>query len=209
VAEEVNCDGNATTTEILECLQAKPASEIAVIRPSVQNNHYIPSIDTHSPSVFLPDTPYNILKDKKANPVPYIIGVVTAEWVGQALGILHSPEQCDQLNENWSDYAEDLLALTDVTKEELDGIKEYYFGDNPIGNETIVNLTNLLSDRTLNHCSYLSAIMHSEMADAYLYYLSKPPAKSYAEKSDPNFNASAIGFLAHADELQVLLRILS
>ncbi|ODM89407.1 Esterase FE4 [Orchesella cincta] len=197
VAEELNCPSNGTTAEIMECFMSKPASEIAIARPSAENGHFAASIDTNSPN-----SPYKILKDKKANSVPYILGIVTAEWLFDALAVLHDPELVKNLNENWADFAGELLTLKDVTNEELDSIKTFYFGENLIGNETTVNLTNLISDRTVNHCSYMSATMHAQLAESYLYYISKPPAKSYAEKVDPNFNAKSYGFLAHADELQ-------
>ncbi|ODM95110.1 Venom carboxylesterase-6 [Orchesella cincta] len=92
VAEELNCPSNGTTAEIMECFMSKPPSEIAIARPSTENGHFAASIDTNSPSVFMPDSPYKILKDKKANSVPYILGIVTAEWLFDALAALHDPE---------------------------------------------------------------------------------------------------------------------
>jgi len=201
VGKELNCS-TESSTQLLECLRTKTAAELAVVRSP--NVVYGLSIDSNSSNPFMPDSPYNQLKNKKANPVPYIIGINSAEWVGTALGILRNPELVTQLNENWSEYAPAILSVADMSKEELDSVKTFYFGNNPIGNETLVNLTNLASDRAFAHCSYLAAIMHSETADTYLYYLSKLPAKSYAEKDDPNFNASAYGLVAHADELQFL-----
>ncbi|CAL8121152.1 unnamed protein product [Orchesella dallaii] len=204
VAEELNCNRDGTTTEILDCFRSKPASEIAIARPSSSSaiNFYVASVDPQSPTVFLPETPYKISSSKKANPVPYIIGVLTAEWVSKALGILGDSESLQKLNDEWTTQAAERWIMNDMTDQEIDSVKTFYFGDKKVGNETIKNLTNLESDRELCHCSYLSAVMHAESANTYLYYLSKTPAKSYAEKADPNFNASSYGFLAHADELQ-------
>ncbi|ODM94707.1 Esterase FE4 [Orchesella cincta] len=202
VGKQLNCS-TTSSTEILECLRSKPAADIAVVRSP--NAVYTLSIDSTSSSVFMPDTPFNLLKNKKANQVPYIIGITSHEWLGTARVISHNTELVKNLNENWSEYAVDLLGVKNMTKEELGSIKTFYFGDKLIGNETFVNLTNIVSDRAFAHCSYLSAAMHGEQSDTYLYYLSKPPAKSYAEKDDAGFtNASAYGFVSHADELQFL-----
>ncbi|ODM94703.1 Fatty acyl-CoA hydrolase precursor, medium chain [Orchesella cincta] len=196
VGKLLNCS-TSSSTEILECLRSKPAADIAVVGPL--NTSLSFSMDSTSSSVFLPDTPFNLLTNKKANKVPYIMGITSEEEIGTALDILHDPELVKKLNENWSDHASDVLGENHLTKDELNSIKTFYFGDKLIGNNTVRNLTNMLSDWKLVHCTYLSATMHGEQSDTYLYYFSKPGAKSYAEKHDPNFNATARGYVAHGD----------
>ncbi|CAL8091987.1 unnamed protein product [Orchesella dallaii] len=199
VGKELNCSTD-TTTQLLECLRTKTAAELAVVR--TPNTVFGPSIDSNSSNPFLPDSPGNLHKNKMAHQVPYILGIVSAESAGSAAFFLQEPELIAQLNGNWSENAPKVFPLGDMTKEEIDSVKTFYFGNEPVGNDTIAGLANLISDLAFVHCSYEAAILHGESADAFLYYLSKPPAKSYAEKDVANFNASSYGFVSHADELQ-------
>ncbi|CAL8091977.1 unnamed protein product [Orchesella dallaii] len=201
VGKELNCSTD-TTTQLLECLRTKTAAELAVVR--TPNSVFGLSIDSNSSNPFMPDSPRNLHKNKKAHQVPYIVGINSAELVGAALGILYDNELVANLNENWSEYAPELLTLGDMSKEEIDSIKTFYFGNEPIGNETIANLTNLRSDTEFNYCSYLAATIHGESSDTFLYYLSKPAPKSYAKKAIESFNVSSYGFVSHADEVQFL-----
>jgi len=103
------------------------------------------------------------------------------------LALLRKPKVIANLNENWTQVAPDWL---DIDSEAINKdimpilIREFYFKDQPISNKTEKQLIDLMSDRTWNHATYLSAVLQSiNYPDSvYLYYLSKPPAKGYARK---------------------------
>jgi carboxylesterase type B len=88
--------------------------------------------------------------------------------------------------------------------------REFYFGDKPISNESLWELTYLLSDRDIIHGSKFQGAWMSQLNDdkqpqVFFYQLSKRPQKSYSDgaligypEGDKSFGA------AHADELQFL-----
>lgn len=91
----------------------------------------------------------------------------------------------------------------ELTPEESQAIKSFYFQNNSINNETERSLTNLISDRVMVHGTKVTSDFHSRLSETYLYYLSKRPAKSYSEKvfvDFPNLNTTSV--VSHADELQ-------
>lgn len=91
----------------------------------------------------------------------------------------------------------------ELTPDESQTIKSFYFQNNPISNVTERSLTNLLSDRIMVHGTKVTADFHSKLSETYLYYLSKRPAKSYSEKVSvdfPSLNTTSV--VSHADELQ-------
>lgn len=200
----VNCS-TTSSTELLNCLKTKPASDLAV---ALLGAPYLLTVeDRPNPvegSVFMPDTPYNLLSQGKAHPVPHIYGNTNAEWLGSTLDVLDNATLLAELNEDFGKHGGEILNIGDsMTSEDLMKIKEFYFGTESIGNATLLPLEKLVSDNALDHCCYLSARLHAKVAKSYLYWLTKPPAKSYVDKPHPGYPAEALGFVAHADELQV------
>lgn len=74
---------------MLTCLQTKDAADLVLLRPP-DVIHGLTVETGFDPSdlsdVFMPDTPYNLLKSGKVNAVPYLIGVMSTEWIGMSLG---------------------------------------------------------------------------------------------------------------------------
>lgn len=168
VGRVLNCS-TGNSREFLDCLVTKDAKDIALVRSS-------PTVYalTRDP-IFMPDTPYNLLK-KGPNPVPYIVGNVNYEMVEEGLGLVSNEELAKGLNGDFGGMGNRVLAIN-LTVEELLKVKEFYFGEKEIGNETFREAIEMVSDRGHMHCSYTSARMHSRFSPTYMYFLSKPPAK--------------------------------
>lgn len=208
VGRVLNCP-TQDSQQFLDCLNTKSASDIALV-VTLKAVYSLTIEDRENPadnSVFMPDTPFNILDQGRAAKVPVILGNVNAEWIGTALSFLQDTELVDNLNADFVRFAKYLVPGTTVSDEEFLRMKQVYFGNAEIGNGTFTQLSDLISDRALVHCNYQTAKMHAKNGDAssaYLYWLTKPPAKSYVEKSHPEFKAREFGLVHHADELQFL-----
>lgn len=205
-----------TSTELLSCLRTKSASEISL---GFEAAPYILTVEDRTDpvenSVFMPDKPYNLLKAGKSHALPHIFGDVNAEALSDALKLLKDKELIDNVNNDFGKYGGELfsnsypamnlkVSTADmISSEEMERIKEYYFGQQSIGNETLLQLTEMISDKRYVHCTFESARLHAKSGTAYLYWLTKPAKRSYVENSNPGFPAEEMGLVAHGDELQV------
>jgi carboxylesterase type B len=87
LAEESGCSSR-NRTSLLQCLREKEAKDLAVIRgPLIDYNIVVEDFVTNGQenTAFMPDTPYNMLKNGHVNKVPWIIGVNSAESCSTAL----------------------------------------------------------------------------------------------------------------------------
>jgi len=67
------------------------ATDLALIRRAPVAYYLISESfldENHISQAFMPDTPYNLLKDGKANNVPWLIGINSAEFIHSAAGKL-------------------------------------------------------------------------------------------------------------------------
>ncbi|ODN01050.1 Fatty acyl-CoA hydrolase precursor, medium chain [Orchesella cincta] len=204
VAEKLNCS-HETSVELLNCLRNIDAKDIALLRaPEIRYSLTVEKgFDPNNLSdVFMPDKPYKLLQSGNVHRIPYIIGINSAEYITAAIAILKSADATEEINANFSSIIPSLIRMN-VTNEESQLIKTFYFGDNDISNDTERNLTNLVSDRIMVHASKVSADFHGALSDTYLYYLSKRPRKSYSDKYLVGFPPKPDA-ASHADELQFL-----
>lgn len=94
-ADAFNC--SLENSEVfLNCLRTIPAADLALIKsPDIK---YALTVElgfdpNNLTDVFMPDKPYNLLKAGKVNRVPYIMGVVSTEWISASLGDLPFPNE--------------------------------------------------------------------------------------------------------------------
>lgn len=94
---------------------------------------------------FLDDTPVNILKQGKYRKVPVLNGFANMEGL---IRISQFPEWKDEMNERFADFLPaDLVFRSDEERTEVaQKIKEFYFGDQPVGEETILSYIDYFSD---------------------------------------------------------------
>lgn len=203
VSNALNCT-NTTSAELLKCLQTKSASDIVLGLPGTRELLTVENRENPlEGTIFMPDTPYNLLKAGKLHPVPHIFGNTNAEWIGWALLVLQNETLIELLNTDFVTHAKEIIYDEYMSPEDLKNLRQFYFGNKTVGNETMLEMIQLISDSAFDHCCYASAIMHAISGKSYLYWLSKAPAKSYALKYLPEFPAEEMGLVSHGDELQV------
>lgn len=108
------------------------------------------------------------------------------------------------LNRNFHQSAQQFLGMN-LTMEESNLMRTFYFDNKAIGVDTERNLTNLVSDRMIVHGSKVVADLHSSVGDTYLFYFKKGAKKSYSASFFEPFPSLDLEEIAsHADEIQFL-----
>ncbi|XP_063218438.1 uncharacterized protein LOC134528616 [Bacillus rossius redtenbacheri] len=106
---------------------------------------FYPSYET-GPAAFLPDTPRNLLESGRFAKVPYIIGITSSEKIGMVLMRMSSPKrsEVDFMSMVPIDLINEITA--EKSKEVAEHLKEFYFGDKQLNDDTIMQLVNMDSD---------------------------------------------------------------
>lgn len=128
----------------------------------------------------LDDAPIKILKEGNYKKVPMLYGFTDMEGIFR---IEFGYDQWkDKMNENFSDFIPaDLKFNSYEEKEEVaKRVKEYYFGDKAIGDNTIVSYINYFSDILFLYPVLRAVTLHIEAGhdNVYLYEYSFPNLKT-------------------------------
>lgn len=80
----LNCTDLNDNQLLVDCLRNASASDIALVQPA-----FSPSLETlpedgNLTSVFFPDKPINLIMNGKANDVPWMVGVTSAEAIRES-----------------------------------------------------------------------------------------------------------------------------
>jgi len=195
------------TRQLVSCLKGVNVSALV---QAAADNELRPVVleDVNSKLPFLTQTPLSMMEARShhSQNIPWILGVNSDEMniASTALALL-PPPMLENLNENWDLFAPTLLNLgSDPGGNNSRQIKEFYFGDKPISNDTRLNFTALLDDRNFVHPTYLTATLQANFTtgnnNVYLYVLNKKPIKSLGSMLediyDPPYGVT------HADEVQ-------
>lgn len=92
----------------------------------------------------------------------------------------------ENLNNNFHPVLQQLLmnpyATSPIATNISDAARSFYFGQSLVGNETLLEFTNMVSDRDIVHpCVSMARWMAAMDEKVFLYYMSKKPQKSYAD----------------------------
>uniref|UniRef100_A0A0K8TUP4 Carboxylic ester hydrolase n=1 Tax=Epiphyas postvittana TaxID=65032 RepID=A0A0K8TUP4_EPIPO len=139
---------------------------------------------------FLEDNPFNILKQGKYRKVPVLYGFANMEGLFRVDKFF---EWKDQMNERFSDFLPADLAFksekerTDVAQV----VKEFYFGDKPVGEETIQAYIDYFTDAMFAYPHLRSAELQvaagSDSIYLYEYSYYTPPPKFDGMPALPEF----------------------
>ncbi|XP_049697929.2 esterase FE4 [Helicoverpa armigera] len=116
----------------------------------------------------LDDSPYNIIKSGNYRKVPILIGTSNMEGLVQ----IHNLETWKvAMNEKFSDFLPgDLQFANKEEKEEIaKKVKEFYFGDQQVGEDTILTYVEYLGDIMFNFPTLRSVKLHVESGHDQLY----------------------------------------
>lgn len=114
------------------------------------------------------DYPVNIIKKGKYKKVPTLIGVGSMEGTCQ----LHNFDLWkDVMNEKFSDFLPgDLEFPSEEEKEEVSKkVKKFYFGDQPVGDNTILSYIDYFGDIIINFPTWRSVKLHVEAGHDQIY----------------------------------------
>ncbi|XP_021181761.3 para-nitrobenzyl esterase [Helicoverpa armigera] len=129
---------------------------------------FSPCIERKGKGAFLEDSPVNIIKNRKYKKVPILIGTSNLE------GSLHIPifaKWKDGLNQKFSDFLPtDLQFENDAERDEIGKkVKEFYFDDQPIAEETILKSLEYFGDLTFGYPTLKHVKLHVEAGHDQIY----------------------------------------
>ncbi|KAJ8734928.1 hypothetical protein PYW08_014178 [Mythimna loreyi] len=121
-----------------------------------------------SGEVFLDDSPVNIIKKGKYKKVPILIGTSNMEG---SLQIRNIEKFKQSMNEKYADFLPaDLQFESEEEKDEIAGkVKEFYFGDKPVGENTILPYVDYFGDITFDYPTLRSVKLHVEAGHDQIY----------------------------------------
>lgn len=207
---------------LVTCLKGKDASEIlekmVKLDPKklnvLEKAWFGPTVDKMlegqtEADLIVPDNPVKLLKEGKiVNKVPLILGgnakegiqIITAEF-------LKDKSLFERLDTKWNEIAPTLFIYKDTAADQKDvvsqKIRESYFGDKAINEETYLELTNVFMDRFMGFGVVIMSELYSKHAPTYLYLFTHKPEISGLKYLgvDKNFG------MAHLDDLQYLFKL--
>lgn len=118
--------------------------------------------------VFLDDAPINILKRGDFNKVPMLCGFAEMEGL---MYIAQFEIWKEKMNEKFSDFLPaDLKFENEEQKEEVaQSVKKFYFGDKLVGDETILDYINLMTDLVFGYSTLKSIKLQLEAGNDQIY----------------------------------------
>ncbi|KAK4881072.1 hypothetical protein RN001_004391 [Aquatica leii] len=209
LAASLNCPTN-NTMDMIKCLKGKPAYDIVksvkLFMPWLYNpfTPFGVVIDKWSSEPFLSEHPYLLLSKGKVLDVPWLFSHVESEGLYPGSEFISKSEYLPQINDRWNELIPHILDFNSTVplgqqSQVLQKIRDFYFGNTPVTEETYSNLIKMISDRLflydLNHAVKLhSAAIQSPVYHYYFTYRGAHSKSETLSKSMKNFGVS------HADD---------
>jgi len=217
---QIGCPVDSSSA-LITCLKSKDANEILekmtkldIKRLNVGEKAWFgPTVDkmlagqTES-DLIVPDNPIKLLKEGKiVNKVPLILGGNAVEGVQPITAeILKEKSLFEKLDKQWSEIAPTLFIYRDTAtdKDEVSKkIRESYFGDKEISEETFPELSNVFMDRFMGFGVVVMAQLYSKHAPVYMYLFAHQPQTTGLKYFGVDKNYG----MGHLDELQYLFKV--
>ncbi|CAH1394484.1 unnamed protein product [Nezara viridula] len=214
IASQLGCP-NHDSRAMIECLRNRPGDHIVGttehLLPWLYNpfSPYALVAEPPSPNAFLPATPINILKERKASDVPLLLTFTKEEGLYPGAEIAGKPENLNELKNRWNELLPHLLDYNHTVpcekrKAEISQkIKEYYNIDLDT-KEGVANLIKAMSDRIFIQGIGKAAKLHGKyyQSPVYLYrfsYMGKYTCSGL-------FGGGKELGVSHADDIMYILR---
>ncbi|XP_018342077.1 PREDICTED: esterase FE4-like [Trachymyrmex septentrionalis] len=215
-AELLDCPTD-TTGSMLICLNSKPVENFT---DTIRNffewyGHPImiwtPVVEpeVHGMERFLPEQPIDLIRKGKFHKVPLIAGVTKNEFDGVVAYVnqqhqLGNDSMVNDLNEDWYRLAPINFMYerdTPLSKNISTELRQFYFGDQPIGPDTYDGLAHINSDSIVIFPLHRAVKLIAENTDqpVYLYMSSYVGRYSFVMWNETTPNG-----VAHHDDLQYL-----
>uniref|UniRef100_A0A1Y1LVW2 Carboxylic ester hydrolase n=2 Tax=Photinus pyralis TaxID=7054 RepID=A0A1Y1LVW2_PHOPY len=175
LADHVGC-ATYDNVKMVECLRSVDAKKLMEVRFSFMKWDldpwmlFAPIVEPNIKGAFLPDHPLNILKEAKHAPVPWIAGVNSEEGILRVALIYKKENLVKELDENFSEIMS--ITFNDQSKiqESSKLIRDFYFGNHKINNNTMFNLINMYSNMLFNYGIHVAVKMHFKYSKQPVYY---------------------------------------
>uniref|UniRef100_A0A1Y1LUC1 Carboxylic ester hydrolase n=1 Tax=Photinus pyralis TaxID=7054 RepID=A0A1Y1LUC1_PHOPY len=175
LADHVGC-ATYDNVKMVECLRSVDAKKLMEVRFSFMKWDldpwmlFAPIVEPNIRGAFLPDHPLNILKEGKHAPVPWIAGVNSEEGILRVALIYKKENLVKELDENFSEIMS--ITFNDQSKiqESSKLIRDFYFGNHKINNNTMFNLINMYSNMLFNYGIHVAVKMHFKYSKQPVYY---------------------------------------
>lgn len=157
--------------KLLKFYQRVPAKQLSVLNFEYYNNltdgtfGFVPCVETILQDIepFITESPNKILDKEKYDKVPIMFAFAALEGL-----FLRSPEYYERnykerMESNFQDFLPGDLVFEsyEIRKANAENIKTFYFGDNPIGNDSLIQYLNYFGDYLVLNGMLNSAEIHS------------------------------------------------
>ncbi|XP_057660384.1 venom carboxylesterase-6-like [Diorhabda carinulata] len=210
LADDVGCS-ISSTKQIKECLKTRPATVIIdKIRYYLEFGHmpfspFAVVIDDKSKNPFLPEHPYDLMKNKKVFDAPWIASVTRDEGILPA-GYYCEDKVLEEINKNFLEKAQLLLDYNYTLpmgkrSKVATQLKEYYFGKGKdINQQNFYRLVELFSHRLFTIGVEIATKLQSEAMESPVYFYYFNYDKSSNKVSKYFCNTKNIGGVSHCDD---------
>ncbi|KAK0159656.1 hypothetical protein PV327_010750 [Microctonus hyperodae] len=220
-AELLGCNTDSHQA-MFACLLSKSAEQLGDSAPQLAERQgdpsliWTPVVEPEIPGVerFLPAQPADLIRERKINAVPLLIGVNRDEHGPVVINATQQSQQgnnsiFDDYNNNWSKiapisfyYERNGSRSTRISKE----LKSHYLNDQPVSASNARQLGNIYSDVWVNFPVYRYVKLAAEYSSqpVYYYQFASEGSDSFAKWS----NGSNYG-VAHQDDLLYLFNVSS
>ncbi|XP_069688902.1 esterase E4-like [Periplaneta americana] len=179
VGSLVGCPSRPVT-RLAECLRTRNASVITRTLSEFQMWANIPStifppvVESTGVTQFMPDTPFNLVKARRAANIPWLAGIAAHDGCVVSQCIYSDPTDIMQLDKHF----DSLVMKTNYMSGQgnfsymTDVIRKFYFGDSHIDQDAINNVANMYTDSYFLYPLNLSVNLHVAAGNknVYMYY---------------------------------------
>ncbi|CAG9806196.1 unnamed protein product [Chironomus riparius] len=204
LAEQLNCT-TSNITQMVRCLQDKPAESILVIDVGATKNcryqmSWRPVIEKDfGQERFLSKSPDEVFSDPKISPKAVMIGITEDEMSYMVPTFLRDEKALKKLNEHTNSYLADCFFLGKYSNNSKT-IRNVYLPFNDIDHRSFSGMANLFSDGSINYGVHRLVRMISKCMDVYYYKFSYVGSHSVF-----NYPRNFPYGVSHADDLQYVL----
>nr|CAD7443065.1 unnamed protein product [Timema bartmani] len=209
IAASLGCQ-TSLSREMVACLRKRPAEKIVALTKELMVwlynpfSPFGPTVEVAGNTPFLINEPLSDTLEIKLKNLPWLTSLTTEEGLYPAAEFVNNEQHLQELNKRFVEIAPSLLDYNytvpleqqlQVTEE----IRKKYFGDLPIGPDTVKQLVKMIGDRLFNVDGELAAKFQARVSQAPVYfylfsYRGKHSLSEFMSGSTDNFGVS------HADD---------
>ncbi|XP_069696466.1 esterase E4-like [Periplaneta americana] len=175
-----------TSKDMISCLKTKDASDIVNqdhkytewnIDPMIPFKPVVETDVEEGDEAFLREKPVDILLSSDSlDLVPWMVGLNSADGAIMASTVYGTQGLVEELNRKFDELVPMIMFFREsAPREDLKSIagriRKFYFGDQPISNNTVKELQQMYTDVFFTYGSHIAAQLHSSRSATVYYYL--------------------------------------